>query len=318
MSDVNNPGQVRVEDEVYGNPDPNGGSELLIPETPDDLTAVADQGFPRSDNDVLASTFPTPSEVTVTQVPTGQDVLVTTDPNATEVMVDEQVIGQGTWVYVDPLNPALGKKFVTPGEFLVVGPSTTVQTNLTETTEVLCTITAVYDADNLWSAPSATTTRFLLVVAPPELNTYPVSLLGREVIFDEATTTVANREAVRAITNYQPTFIVINKADPDDETVPSLADPVVGDTFWLDVEREGAQDLIQEVPDTINVVIQPPPPSFVPNPSQSLVNEGTVNIALLPQPGQPIITSGTPAPTATTVQVADQATTVGLPTNVFV
>jgi hypothetical protein len=318
MSDVNNPGLVSVANEVYGNPDPNGGSELLIPLTPNDLTSVADQGFAPAGNGVDAHTFPTPSEVTVTQVPTGQRVLATFPPHATEVIVDDQVIGQGDWVYVDPLNPALGKKFVTPGEFLVVGPSTTIQTNLTEATQVVCTVTAVYDADNLWHAPSASTTRFLLVVAPPALNTYPVSIQGREIVFAEDTITTANQGAVRIITGFQPTYIVINKEDPTDETTPSLADPVIGDTFVLDVQREGAQDIVQVTTDAINVIILPPPPNFVPNPGQALINQGTVDISTGLQPGKPIVTSGTQVPTAITVEVANQATSVGLPTNIFI
>jgi hypothetical protein len=318
MSDVNNPGQVSVEEETYGNPNPNGGSGLLFPETPDDVTPIADQGYPPAANGVDSSTFPTPTDVTITQVPTDGQVLVTNEPDATEVIVDEQVIGQGTWVYVDPLNPALGKKFVTPGEFLVVGPASTVQTNLSETTQVLCTVTAVYDADNLWNAPTASTTRFALVVAPPSLNSYPISILGREIVFDSATITTADRDAVRVITGYKTNYIVIDKEDPEDETVPLLADPVVGDTFWLDVEREGSQDIIQHSDAPTNVYISPAPPSFVPNPSQALINAGNVDISTGPQPGQPIITSGTSAPTAITVQVADQATSVGLPTNVFI
>lgn len=324
MSDVNNPGQISVEGEVYGNPDPNGGTATLTPEELDALTQAANQGYPPAANGVDATTFPTPVEVTISQVPTGQRVLAFYEPNATEVNVGEQVLGQGVWVLVDPLNPALGKRFLPPGEFLVVDSQTTIQTNESVATTVLCTITGVFDADHLWNAPTSSTLRLLLTVSAPALTSYLVSVLGRQVTFSDDTLTPEIAGAVRTITGFGSNFIAIDVANPDDSEVPSLIIlpgpvlPVVGDTFLLDVQREGAQDISQDVTTPINVIILPQPPAFVPNPGQSLINEGTIEVALVPQPNLPIITSGTQVPTATTVQVADQATTVGIPQNVFV
>jgi hypothetical protein len=324
MSDVNNPGQVSVEGEVYGNPNPNGGTVTLTPEELAALTQAANQGYPPAVNGVDSTTFPTPVEVTISQVPTGQRVLAYYEPNATEVNVDEQVLGQGVWVLVDPLNPALGKRFVPPGEFLVVDSQTTIQTNESVATTVLCTITGVFDAGNLWNAPTVDTLRLLLTVSAPALTSYLVSVLGREITFSEDTLTPDIGGAVRTITGFGRNFLAINVNNPNDSEVPSLITlpgpvmPAVGDTFWLNVQREGAQAVSQDVTTPIEVVILPQPPAFVPNAGQSLVNDGTFEIALGRQPNLPIITSGTQVPTAITVQVADQSSVNGLPKNVFI
>jgi hypothetical protein len=340
MSDVINPGQVSVEAEVYGNPDPNSTAALHTPEQLDNLTAAADQGHPPAIDvsaAAAATVFPTPTEIAVTQVPNGQ-VVVTPVPSGQVIppvsppQISDQVIGQGVWVYVDPANPAAGKKFIPPSEFLVVGPDQSIQTNASEATTVRCTITAVYDADNLWQPATYLTTRFLLVVSPPALTSYPISILGRQIVFTDDTITTQIAGAVRAITGYNTNYLVVNSSNPDDPSVPSLvvevtppppppgvfAFPQVGDTFLLDVQRQGAQDISRTNPSTTDIIIFPPPSQFQPNPDQALKSQGTVEVMKAQQPGKPIITSGTPAPTAINVNVADQATTVGLPVNVFV
>lgn len=318
MADVNNPGLVEVANQTYGNPDPNGGSVLLVPKQDDVLVAAAKQGFSPAANGVSARVFPTPSEVQITGTPTVPVTNSSAVPQATQVNVDDQVLGQGVWVYVDPMNPAAGKRFVPPAEFVVVGPATSFQTNKATATTVLCTITAVYDADNLWNVPSANTTRYLLVVAPPPLTGYPISILGRQIIFADDTTTAGDQGAARFITGYSTNYVVIDKNDPLDQLVPSLDEPVIGDTFLLDIERQGSEEVNDRGPVTVDVVILPPPPLFVPDPNQALLNQGDQNISTGPQPGAPILTSGTQVPSAITVQVADQATSVGLPKNVNV
>ena len=334
MSDVTNPGIVNVADEVLENPDPNNSLRLLVPEQDDALVAAGNQGYPRAGNDVDVELLPIPTNVAVTQVPTGQKVQAFYVPDADEVIVDQQVIGQGVWVYIDPMNPGLGKKFVPPGEFVVVGPAESIQTNASEATTVLCTITGVYDADNLWNLPDYTTTRYILLLALPDLSSYNVSVLGRPIVFANDTITVGDQGAVRYITAYQGiypsttygmNFVVINRVNQDDPNVPDLVVPVtapngpqVGDTFVLNIQRQGSQDISLVGTTPINVVILPPPPANVPNPGQALNNQGTIEVAIGPQPGQTIITGGTQVPTAINVNVADQATAVGLPVNVFI
>ena len=318
MSDVVNPGLVNVADEVLGNPDPNNSIRLLVPEDTDALVDVADQGYSPAENGVDAETFPTPTNVVVTQAPTGQVVLSDPVPNAAEVFVDDQVIGQGGMVFIDPTDPAAGKQFVPPGEFLVVGSAESIQTNASAATTVLCTVTAVYDADNLWNAPTPTTTRYLLAVGPPALTSYPISILGRNIVFSNDTPTAANQGAVRAIGGFGTNFVTIAQEDQNDQGVPELATPHVGDTFTLDVQRQGAQDIQRTGVPPVDVVILPPPPAFVPNANQALNNEGDVNVSTGQQPGSPIVTSGVRTVTAVDVFVADQASAVGLPTNVNV
>ena len=318
MSDVTNPGVVNVADEVLENPDPNNSLRLHMPEQDDHLVDADAQGYPRAENDVDATVFPTPAEVKITQVPTGQKVLAHYTPDAEEVIVDDQVIGQGSWVYVDPTNPALGKRFVPPGDFLVVGPADTIQTNSSETTTILCTVVNVYDADNLWNPPGAQTTRLLISIAPPSLTGLPISILGRNITFTPDTLTAQDQEAVRSITGYGVNYVTVNIENLSDQTVPTLTAPVTGDTFTIETQRQGSQGISNTNNGTIDVTIAPAPPAFLPNPGQALNNKGNVNVTVGPQPGQIIITGGIQVPTAINVNVADQATVVGMPTNVFI
>ena len=323
--DTTNPGLTNVANQVYGNPNPNGGTVLLTPEERDVLTAAGAQGYPPAVNGVDGVTFPTPAEVVVTGDPSVPLTLSSVAPYATEVAVDEQIIGQGTWQPVDPNQPNGFKQFVTPGEFIVVGPSESIQTNVSETTVVLCTVLSVFDADNLWHGVSASTTRYLLVLAPPLLSSYPVSMLGRQVTFADDTTTAANQGANRIITGYSTNYIVIDQTGPDtndDGSVPVMATPVMGDTLWLDVQRNGAEQVNYDTGITQEVFIQPKPGVNVPFPSQALLVQGGfnggTNSSTGPQPGKPIITSGVQVPTAINVEVIKQATTVGTPVNVYI
>jgi len=61
--DVTNPGLVSVEDETYGDPDPNGGTATWQPRQAGVLQDVADESYPRPSGDVLSSVFPTPADM---------------------------------------------------------------------------------------------------------------------------------------------------------------------------------------------------------------------------------------------------------------
>lgn len=156
------------------------------------------------------------------------------------------------------------------------------------------------------------------VLIPANLTSFGVSLAGRELVFDDNTLTVADRGANRLIESYNATSLVISRSDLEDDTVPVMTPPQVGDGFTLYVQREGAEVFTDDVGTPTNVIIAPSPPTFMQNPAQALQSQGTVDVTVGPQPGQVLITSGVVVPTAANVNVANQATTVGLPTNVFV
>jgi hypothetical protein len=311
--DVTNPGLVSVADQTYGNPDPNSGPALLTPEQLDVLTAAGNQGYPPAGNGVDSSVFPTPANVVVTGANQVGNVANVPTPAATEVNLDTVVIGQGSWQ-----DTPDGKKFVPPSDFIIVGPAESFQTNVTESTTVTRTVTAVYDADSLYNAPTSTTTRFMLVVGLPNFTSYPVTVLGRQITFTDDTITVDNQGANRIITGFSTNYVVIDRYDPteDDGNVASMDIPQVGDTFILDIQRAGSEQVNTKSLPSTDVFIFPPPPTFVPDPPQALQDLGEVDVSTGPQPGTPIITSGTAAPTAVNVYVADQSTSVGLPTNV--
>jgi hypothetical protein len=320
--DVTNPGTVSVEAETYGNPDPNGGQAKWRPRDVGDLDAVSDEGYPAPEGaGVESSVFPTPANVLVTGVVPLLPVLASVVPPAAEVEVSDQCLGQGTMVPVDPANPAAGSLFQGPAEFTVVDAALSVQTNPSEQTTILCEVAAVRDADT-FGAPGPNTTRYLLVVAtPPLLTSYPVSLLGRQIVFADDTLTAADQGAARFITGYASNYVVVNRDDNtvDDGTVPTLTAPQVGDTFWVDVQRQGSEDVSSTSFPEIDVYIDPPPPPFVASPAQDQGLEIDVNATTGPQPGDPYVGSGTQLPplAVATVEVADQSPVRGLPTEVF-
>ncbi len=317
--DVTNPGLVQVASETYGNPDPNGGTARWTPRELDALTQAANAGYPLPPNGGAdASVFPTPDQVFVDQLLASPPVSSLPTPRASEIYVDDQSIGQGSMQPVDPGNPAAGYNFVGPADFIVVGPAESFQTNVSEHDLVTVEITAVLDADHLPTPAGPATTRYYLVTAAPSLTSYPVSMLGRQVVFD-GNVTAADAGASRNIQNYGASFVVVNRDDPSvsNGDVPTLATPQVGDTFQLDVNRQGSEQ-VNTSGETVNVVIFPPPPVNVPFPSQAASSQGTVDVSTGPQPGAPYVGSGVRVPNNERfVSVPDECSVVGLPKNFY-
>ena len=163
------------------------------------------------------------------------------------------------------------------------------------------------------------TTRYKLYVTPSDLISFGISMLGRQITFDQDS---ENPGAVRNITGYASNWIVIDQENPADAYIPVLQTPQPGDTFTLDVQRQGSEvitsgtGIVQDVTLLPIPAAAPPPVPF----TADVFPQGQAIVAVStgPQPGQPIITSGVPAPTAINVNVADQPPIgVGLPPNVF-
>ena len=309
--DVTNPGLVNVAAETYGNPDPNGGTAKWRPRELDTLIPAADEGYPLPpDGGVDASVFPTPAQVIVDTLLALLPVKFNNVPPAAAVNVADQDIGQGSMQPINPGNLGAGYNFVAPADFIVVGPADSFQTNAVDEV-VEYTLTAVLDADSLPTVAGPNTTRYYLVLdAPPELTSFPVSMLGRQITFTSGT----DEGAARLVQNYGANFVVINRDDPTTSNgdMPSLTLPVIGDTFEIAVNRQGSEQ-VNTAGGTIDVVISPPPPVNVPFPPQG---QGIVFTPLvLPAPP---ISSGVQVPTAINVNVPDECAVVGLPTNVFV
>ena len=175
------------------------------------------------------------------------------------------------------------------------------------------------------ASPGYATTRYRLYIAPQNLNSFGLSMAGRNIVFDDVVLplTVANNGATRIITFFGQDYIVVNKDNLNDPAVPSLATPQAGDSFTLYVQRQGSEAFSDSLGTATDVTILPPPisppPINVPDTREpNFPSEGPISISTGPQPGKPIITGGVQVPTATTVNVADQATSIGLPTNVYV
>ena len=180
--------------------------------------------------------------------------------------------------------------------------------------------TYVATATGKWTyyPPSAPTTRYRLGVSPADLLSFGVTLVGREVVFDPGTLTVADQGASRVVEALGAGYVVVSKQDPADARVPTLATPQPGDAFVLNVQRLGSETFSEQTGQVTDVVVAPPPPVFVPDAPSSQSSQGTTDVSVGPQPGTVLVTSGTQVPTARDVYVADQATSVGLPVNVYV
>ena len=144
-----------------------------------------------------------------------------------------------------------------------------------------------------------------------------ISILGRNIVFSNDTLTAANQGAVRAIGGFGTNFVTIAQEDQNDQGVPELATPHVGDTFTLDVQRQGAQDIQRTGVPPVDVVILPPPPAFVPNANQVLNNKGDVNVSTGQQPDLHRHVGRAHGDGCRCFR-GNQASAVGLPTNVNV
>jgi hypothetical protein len=168
--------------------------------------------------------------------------------------------------------------------------------------------------------PGYTTSRYRLYVSPQDLLSSGLSLAGRPIVFDDVVLpqTAANNGAARTVEYFGSGYIIVSRDNPADPLVPSLATPQAGDSFTLHIQRQGSETFNESLGSVSDVTILPPPINVPPAPVPSFASEGPIGVSTGPQPGKPIITGGVQAPTAITVNVADQATSVGLPANVYI
>ena len=177
-----------------------------------------------------------------------------------------------------------------------------------------------------YTPPSTPTSRYKLFVSPQDLLSFGLSMLGREIVFSDTTLTVLNQGASRFIGFFGNNYVVINKNESTDQFVPVLDDPVPGDVFSLNVQRQGGEVTTETTGHFQDITISPIPlASPISSPTanadtgvQHSTGQSTNAVSTGPQPGAPTITSGVQVPTAINVNVADQATSVGLPANVYV
>ena len=314
--DVTNPGLVNVAAQAIGNPS-TAVQSLAIPEDSDVLVPVADEGYPIARNftdteDGHGSRGPTPTESYVD----GQR-----QPDASQ--------SRGEIPGVAPLflpfpqdmvsNTVIQQTVVQAGtpEFTVSGPATSIQTNQGDDTRRSYVVQSVLDADT-GGAPSGTTMRYKMIVAVPDLLSFGISLLGRKIVFDDTTPTISDAGATRSVSYFGGSFITIDRQDPSDQYVPILSQPQPGDMFYLFIQRQGSETFSEQRGITVDVTISPTPAVNIPNPPQACLSQGTIDISTGPQPGAPVSTGGIRVPTAINVNVSNQATSVGLPKDVYI
>lgn len=312
MSDVTNPGLVNVANQAFK--PALGVDSLAVPDNSDVLVPVADQGQPPAENGVDSAVFPTPTESLVIKqvaIPVSQDFGIV--PGVAPLFLSFPV---------DNLKNNVANQNLTagnPGEYTVAGPDLSIQTNQTSDTKKTFVVSSVRDADTLLPivSPGANTTRYLLKVVPADLGSFGVTMLNRQIVFDDNIVTTQNEGATRIITGCGSNFIVIDCNNPDDVVVPSLATPQIGDTFTLDIQRRNSEVISRSTGIFQDITILPPPlvnqPTGLPNENF----QGTTDVSTGPQPGSPVIASGVSVPASIDVNVSEQDAVIGLPVNVF-
>ena len=164
------------------------------------------------------------------------------------------------------------------------------------------------------------TTRYKLYVTPTDLTSFGISMLGRQIVFDQDSETPG---AVRNITGYGSGWIVIDQVNPADMDTPTLQTPQPGDAFTLDTQRQGSEIITSGTGIVQDVTIAPLPPAapvvaFDPGTMIPSGTQGTVDVTIGPQPIQPPVAGGVQIPTAINVNVADEPPIgFGLPPNIF-
>ena len=314
--DVTNPGLVNVADQAYGNPS-TAVQSLAIPEDSDVLTPVADEGYPIARNftateDGHGSRGPTPTE---SYVP------IQVQPSVSQST--GQIPGVAPLFLPFPqdmiANTVVQQTVVQSGtpEFTVAGPTTSIQTNQSDDTKRSYVVQSVLDADT-GRAPSGSTMRYKMIVTVPDLLTFGISLLGRKIVFDDNTMTSSDAGATRNISYFGASYITVDRQDLSDSYIPLLSQPQPGDEFYLFIQRQGSETFSEQTGITTDVTILPAPAAFVPGSPQAAMSQGTIDVSTGPQPGTPVPTGGIQVPTAINVNVANQATSVGLPQNVYI
>lgn len=238
---------VNVADQAF-KPDLKVDS-LAIPLDDDVLVPVADQSIAPVTGNPLAVTFPTPAEVIV-----GAQAPASPSQDFSQALGVPPLFLPFPPAKTDPNIQAQSVTAGNPAEFTVAGPDISIQTNVTSATVQGFTVTGVLDADT-GLAPASTTTRYKLIVTPASLASFGISMLGRQIVFDDSIVTVANEGASRLITGYASNWIVIDRSDPADVFVPVLADPQIGDTFTLDSQREASEVVSATSAASVNVNI---------------------------------------------------------------
>jgi hypothetical protein len=314
--DVTNPGLVNVADQAIGNPSTTVQS-LAIPEDSDILVPVADEGYP------IARNFTDTGDGHGSRVPTPTESYVDGQRQPAVSQSRGQIPGVAPLFLPFPqdmvANTVIQQTVVQSGtpEYTVAGPRTSIQTNQGEDTKRPYVVSSVLDADTV-GVPSATTLRYRLGVTVPDLQSFGISLLGRPLVFNEDTLTPGDAGATRRVSYFRADSITVDRQDPADHQVPILVEPHPGDSFYLFIQRQGSETFSELTGITTDVTISPAPAINIPNPPQGNLYQGTIDISTGPQPETPVPTGGIRVPTAINVNVSDQATSVGLPINVYI
>ena len=314
--DVTNPGLVNVADQTYGTPNLSVNSQA-IPQNNGVPTPINDQTEPPAPFDANSILNATPSQSNIAEQ-TGIPLPLALPLRPGDVAV------QATDVFVqDTPAPAEGVD-----EFVVTEVGS-IQINSSRQTIESLVISFVRDADT-YAPPNppnpplpapqlVQATRYLLYVNTSiiDLASFGISLIGREILFTDG----PNEGASRIITNYSGNFIAIDRTDESDLTMPILVDPVIGQGFDLDVNRQNSEVFSDTFATPVDVTILPSSISLLPLAGfnvEEFVSQPDVNVSLVP-PAEPVITSGEDGPPIQgTYQIADQESVYGIPLNFFI
>lgn len=219
-------------------------------------------------------------------------------------------LSQGTSA-VDPpdVDVAVQNSVIPPVEEWLVTESGNVQTNNTRGDIETFTVSSVVTLSN--------PTRFQVFFTVSTLNNLGVSLVGLNALFpNQAPASAPENAPVRPIQAFSDNYIIVAETNPISRT--TMTSPSGGNTVQIAVVRDGSAVINDtDVPDDVDVIVNPSPPVATTISAPALTNLG--NIQASSGVVSPFVGSGQSGPPFIgTFEVENQTFGTGLPRNVFV
>ncbi len=197
---------------------------------------------------------------------------------------------------------------------ITVTESGNFQTNETNSFITL-TVSAVVDADT-GGAPTGSTTRYRVTIAPAVLASLGLSISGRQVVFS-GNVTAAITGFVRTVSAFGSNSLIMLVTEYGQSFNTTTPTPQVGDTMIIPTDRQGAQTIYDFQASPLNVYLTQLPPPI----AQTLpALPGSFSGNFLPGNGviNPYLGSGVLAPPFIgNFQIANQTYSQGQPTDVY-
>jgi hypothetical protein len=302
ISNIVNPGLVNVADEAYPAPPPG---RQRLPRNTGALTPISNDGYPIVPQGVGRLPLLANVDVSLQSFKFPQGFGTPIPPSLVPFLPLIDVVVQDD-VPSDPDDIT---------EFVVTQAGSFPTSAAGVETDFETTITAIIDADT-GGAPTGTTTRYRITLAD-SLVPFGITFIGRqaEVV---AAADPANIGLTRFI-DYWSVNVIFMAATVNPNPPPVTTNLVVGDTLSFDVDRDGFENVSNQLGITANVFLNSEPPLGLQQQVNFSRGRFLGNFLATSGVAVPFVGSGTAEPRFPgTTEVETQTFGRGLPANVFV